>query len=213
LVDASPAVGEARENVVAAQRALQKARGEFGPTVALSIRRDYLGQDPDSFGRANRHIAPADYRVGLEFEQPLFPLSSEGSDVDKAQADLRKAEASYRQARIEVQTKLFGALSARREAERSFAAGESSLTDAEEVLALTQAQFRAGRKDLDAVQHARMDRDAAEADLEKLGAQRAAAEWRAVRATVPRDFPVLLFEELHLGISPASASGSEAAPD
>lgn len=202
LVDASPAVAEARENMVAAQRAVQRALGEFGPTVSLSVRRDYLGQDPDSFGRANHHIAPADYRIGLEFEQPLFPFSPQDSDVDKARAELRKAQASYREARIDVQTKLLGALSARREAERSFAAAESSLADAEQVLELTDAQFRAGRKDFDAVQHARMDRDAAQADLEKLGAQRAVAEWRAVRATLPQDFPVLIFRELHLQIRP-----------
>jgi outer membrane protein TolC len=202
LVDASPAVGEARENMVAAQKALQRALGEFGPSISLSVRRDYLGQDPDSFGRANRHIAPADYRIGLEFQQSLFPLFSQGSDVDKARAELRKAQASYRGARIDVQTKLLGALSTRRQAERSFAAAESSVADADEVLALTEAQFHAGRKDLDAVQHARMDRDTAQADLEKLGAQRAIAEWQAVCATLPRDFPALVFRELHLQLRP-----------
>jgi outer membrane protein len=201
LVDASPGVGEARENMIAAQRALQRALGEYGPTVSLSVRRDYLGQDPDSFGRANRHIAPADYRIGLEFEQPLFPLASQSADVEKARAELRKAEASYKGARIDVQTKLFGALSARREAERSFAAAESSLIDAEQVLALTRAQFHAGRKDLDAVEHATMDRDTAQADLERLDAQRAVAEWGAVRAVVPRDFAALVFRELHLEIT------------
>lgn len=206
LVDASPAVGEARQNVLAAQRALQRVRGEFGPTISFSVRRDYLGQDPDSFGRANRHIAPADYRVGLEFEQPLFPFSSQDSDLDKARAELRKAQASYREARIDVQTKMLGALSARREAERSFAAAEDSFADAQQVLLLTEAEFRAGRKDLDAVQHARMDRDTAQVDLEKLGAERAAAEWAAVRATYPRDFAALLLTELHLQVRSQSPS-------
>jgi outer membrane protein TolC len=207
LVDASPAVGEARENMIAAQRALQRALGEFGPTVSLSVRRDYLGQDPDSFGRANSHIAPADYRIGLEFEQPLFPLSSQGADVDKARAELRKSQASYKEARIDVQTKLLGAWSARLEAERSFTAAESSLADAEQVLALTRAQFHAGREDLDAVEHATMDRDTALADLEKLGAERAIAQWQAARATFPRDFPALVFRELHLEMRPETAAG------
>jgi outer membrane protein TolC len=207
LVDASPAVGEARENMIAAQRALQRALGEYGPTVSLSVRRDYLGQDPDGFGRANRHIAPADYRIGLELEQPLFPLASQDADVEKARAELRKAQASYKGARIDVQTKLFGALSARREAERSFAAAESSLVDAEEILALTRAQFHAGRKDLDAVEHATMDRDTAQADLETFDAQRAIAEWGAVRAVLPRDFAALVFRELHLEIRPETAAG------
>lgn len=197
-VSSSPAVVEAQENVVSASMKLRQARGEFGPQISISVQRDYLGQDTDSFGLANRRLAPADYRIGLEFQQPLFPLSSEVSDVERARAKLRKAEASYRQAILDVQTNLAQALSARREAERSYGAGQSSLTDAEQVLALTEAQYRAGRKDLDDVEHARMDRDAAEADLEKLGAQRALAEWTADRALYPREFPALLLRRLHL---------------
>jgi outer membrane protein TolC len=200
LVGSSPAVAEAQENMVAARMKLHQALGEFGPKISLSVQRDYLGQDPDSFGRANHHIAPADYRVGLEFQQPLFPLASEGSDVDRTRAELRKAEASYRQAVLDVQTKLAEALSARREAERSYAAAQSSLTDAEQVLELTEAQYRAGRKDLDAVEHARMDRNAAEADLEKLSAQRVLAEWTAEGALFPREFPAMLLRQLHLEV-------------
>jgi outer membrane protein TolC len=200
LVASSPAVAEARDNAVAARMKLRQALGEFGPKISLSVRRDYLGQDPNSFGRANRHIGPADYRVALEFEQPLFPLASEGSDVDRARAQLRKAQASYREAVLDAQTRLATALSARREADRSYAAALVSLADAQQVLGLTQAQHRAGRKDLDAVAHARMDRDAAEADLEKLSAQRVLAEWTAERALFPREFPAVLLRQLHLEV-------------
>src|SRR6185437_12541914 len=76
LVDANPAVAEAREEIVAARNKLHRALGEFGPSVSLEVKRDYLGQDTDSFGRANHHLAPADYLIALEFEQPLFPLGS-----------------------------------------------------------------------------------------------------------------------------------------
>jgi outer membrane protein TolC len=200
LIDSSPAAAEAREDVVAAESKLHRALGEFGPSISLAVRRDYLGQNTDSFGRANHLIAPADYLIALEFQQPLFPLGSQGADVDKARAELRKAQASYRQARLEVQTKLAAALSARRAAERSYMAAESSLADAEQVLELTKAQYLAGRKDLDSVDHARMDRDTAEAELEKLASARALAQWRAARALLPRQFPTALMHQLHLDI-------------
>ena len=200
LVASSPVVAQARDNVDAARMKLRQALGEFGPKISLSVRRDYLAQDPNSFGRANHHIAPADYRVALEFEQPLFPLASEGSDVDRARAEVRKAEASYQQALLDVQTKMAAALSARREAERSYEAAQSSLSDAQQVLDLTQAQYHAGRKDLDAVQHAAIDRDAAEAELEKLSSQRALAEWTAERALLSQQFPGMLLRQLQLHV-------------
>lgn len=200
LVDSSPAVAESREEVAAAESKLHRAMGEFGPTVSLSVRRDYLGQNADSFGRANQHLAPADYLIALEFDQPLFPLGSQDADIDKAHAELRKAQASYRQARLDMQTKLAAALSARRAAEMSYLAAESSLADADQVLQLTQAQYSAGRKDLDSVDHARMDRDAAEAELEKLATQRALAQWQASRALFPQQFAIALMRQLHLEV-------------
>lgn len=193
-------MAEAREEVAAAENKLHRAMGEFGPSVSLSVRRDYLGQNTDSFGRANQHIAPADYLIALEVEQPLFPLGSQDADVDKSRSELRKAQASYRQARLDVQTKVAPALSARREAERSYLAAENSLVDAEQVLALTEAQYSAGRKDLDSVDHARMDRDAAEAELEKLASTRAFPRWQAALALFPHQFPTAMMRQLHLEV-------------
>jgi outer membrane protein TolC len=207
-IESSPAVAEARADVSAARSKLDGTFGEYGPTISLEMRRDYLGQDPESFGRANGHIAPADYSIDLELEQPLFPFGSQSSDVEKARAELRKAEASLRQARLDVQTKLAAALSARREAERSYAAARDSLADAEQVLELSEAQYRAGRQDLDTVQHARMDRDAAEANVEEIAAQRALAEWKAARALSSRVFPSMLLRQLHLAVGfPAGRDG------
>jgi outer membrane protein TolC len=146
--------------------------------------------------------------IALEFEQPLFPLGSQAADVDKARAELRKARASYRQARLEVQTKLADALSARQAAERSYLAAESGLADAEQVLQLTESQYFAGRKDLDSVDHARMDRDAAEAELEKLASARALAQWQAARTLFPRQFPMALMRQLHLKVRLPTGSES-----
>jgi outer membrane protein TolC len=200
LIDSSPAVAEARQEVLAAQSKVHRALGEFGPSISLAVRRDYLGQDVDSFGRANHHIAPADYLIALEFVQPLFPLGTQDADVDRARAELRRAQASYRQARLEAQTKLAAALSARRAAERSYLAAKSSLADAERVLSLTQARYLAGRKDLDSVDHARIDLDAAEAELAKLASARALEQWEVARVLLPRQFPTALMQQLHLEV-------------
>ena len=198
MVDESPAVAGAWQDVLAAESALRRAQDEYGPTVAFTAQRDYLGQSPDGLGYANKHVGSADYRVGLQISQPLFPFDSQSADIDKARAQLRKAQASYQQARIQVKMKLVSALAARREAQRSFAAAQTSLVDAEQVLALTEAQYDAGRTDLDTVEHARMDRDASQADLDRLNSQLVLTEWMVERTQSPKQFPVVVLRELHI---------------
>ncbi len=73
VVENTPAVAAAKAKVAAATAKFQQAKRGFGPSITFSARRDYLGQDPDSFGAANHHISPSDYRVNLGIEQPLFP--------------------------------------------------------------------------------------------------------------------------------------------
>jgi outer membrane protein TolC len=197
-IEKTPAVQAAKDNVAAARAKLHEAQRAFGPTVSLSVRRDYLGEDPDSFAEANHHIAPSDYRVGLSFAQPLFPFVSEVAQVDKARAQLRRAQAGYDQALLEAQTKIRTALNARREAEMSYRSAISSLAESERVLTLTNSLYHAGRTDLDSVEHAQMDRVKAETDLQTLESKRSFAQWVAVRALEPDTFPVLLIEQLHL---------------
>ena len=74
------------------------------------------------------------------------------------------------------------------------------------LLQLTEAQYAAGRKDLDSVDHARMDRETAEAELEKLASARALAQWQAARALFPQQFPVALMRQLHLEVRLPSGS-------
>jgi outer membrane protein TolC len=184
----------------AARAKLHEAQRSFGPSMSLSIRRDYLGQDPVSFANANHHISPNDYRVGLSIEQPLFPFDSEIAQVDRARAQMRKAEASYEQAWLEAQTKARSALSVRQEADASYTASKASLAESERVLSLTESLYRAGRTDLDSVQHARMDRDKVRTEVLALASKRALAAWTATRALQPAKFPGLLFGELHLRV-------------
>lgn len=198
VVENAPAVAAARQKVEQARAKLHQAQRAFGPSVSLSVRRDYLGEDPDSFGRANRSLAPSDYRIGLSFEQPLLPVATEIAAVDRARAEFRKAQASFEQARLDAQTKLSGALSAQREAEASYAAARASLGESRRVLELTQSLYRAGRTDLDSVQHAQIDSEKAEADTQTLASRRSSAEWAVARALLPEQFPDLLFDQLHL---------------
>jgi outer membrane protein TolC len=197
-IEKTPAVQAAKDNVAAARAKLHEAQRAFGPTVSLSVRRDYLGEDPDSFAAANHHIAPSDYRVGLSFAQPLLPFVSEVAQVDKARAQLRRAQASYDQALLEAQTKLRNALNAQHEAQMSYRSAISSLAEAERVLTLTNSLYHAGRTDLDGVEHAQMDAVKAETDLQTLESRRSFAQWVAARALEPEAFPGLLIEQLHL---------------
>lgn len=205
-IEASPAVVAAQENVLAAQSEVRRTRGEFGPKLELTLQKDFLGQDPYSFVVANRRLAAADYRVGLQLTVPLPPYDAEEADVAKAHAQLHKAQASYQQARIEAQTSILEAISAQRMAERSLEAAQNNLADAEQILVLTEAQFRAGRKDRDAVEHALMDRNTAQANVAELDAQRVLSEWMAVRAQFPQQFPAMLLDKLHLDVQTPNLS-------
>lgn len=200
VIENTPTVAAAKAKADAAAAKFQQAKRSFGPSVTFSARRDYLGQSPDSYGAANHHIVPNGYRVDLGVEQPLFPVATEVAAVDKARAELRKAQAGYDQARLEAETKLRGALGAQREAEASLLAARASLSESQKVLALTESLYRAGRTDLDNVQHAQMDRDKAEAGTRTLASKRAAAEWAVARALQPAQFPDVLFGQLHLQV-------------
>jgi outer membrane protein TolC len=200
VVENTPAVAAARAKVDVATAKFRQAKRSFGPSVTFSARRDYLGQSADSYGAANHHIVPNGYRVDLGVEQPLFPIATEVAAVDKARAELRKAQAGYDQARLEAETKLRGALGAQHEAEASLLAARTSLGESQKVLTLTESLYRAGRTDLDNVQHAQMDRDKAEAQTKTLVSRRAAAEWGVARALQPTRFPDALFGQLHLQV-------------
>jgi outer membrane protein TolC len=197
-VDTAPSVLAAKERVAAAQAKLEQSERAFGPSLSLSAQRDYLGQDPRSFGVANRHVAANDYRIGLTFQQPLFPFVSEAAAVSRARAEVRKAQASYEQSRLDAQANVQKALGSRREAETSYIASKASLADAENVLRLTQSLYRAGRADLDSVQHAQMDRDKARADVLELESRKALAQWAFVRALRPGEFSGGLVRQLRL---------------
>jgi outer membrane protein TolC len=65
VVESDPAVISAKEQITAAEDKLGQARAQFGPTLSLTARRDYLGQSPDGFGDANRMWIPLPRRIVL----------------------------------------------------------------------------------------------------------------------------------------------------
>lgn len=198
IVEDTPAVASAKAKVDAAAAKFSQAKRSFGPSITFTARKDYLGQSTDSYGAANHHLDPSDYRIDLGFEQPLFPVATEVAAVDKARAELRKAQAGYDQARLEAETKLRGALAAQQEAEASLRAARTSLGESQKVLTLTESLYHAGRTDLDNVQHAQMDRDKAEAETRSLVSKRASAEWGVAKVLQPTRFADSLFGQLHL---------------
>ena len=198
IVENTPTVAAAKAKVEAATAKFQQAKRSFGPSITFTARKDYLGQSVDSYGAANHHIDPSDYRIDLGFEQPLFPVATEVAAVDKARAELRKAQAGYDQARLEAETKLRGALAAQQEAEASLRAARTSLGESQKMLTLTESLYHAGRTDLDNVQHAQMDRDKAEAETRSLVSKRASAEWAVAKVVQPTRFADVLFGQLHL---------------
>jgi len=200
LVEAEPAVVAAWEKIAAAAQKLRQEESEFGPSISLTARRDYLAQNPDSFGEANRHIAPNGTMIALSIQQPLFPLLSESADVQRARAEWRKAKAAYEQARLDTEGRMQTALNATREAVSSYAAARSSLEESEQVLALTQSLYAAGRTDLDSVDRSRIDVDKAQADLKTLSSQKLSAAWMTLRALQPEGFAPLLFQALRLQV-------------
>jgi outer membrane protein TolC len=75
------------------------------------------------------------------------------------------------------------------------------LADAERILGLTESQFRAGRTDLDNVEHARLDRDKVRATVETLKSQNALALWALTRATRPEEFSAMVLQQLHVELT------------
>ena len=212
IVSKDPAVVAAEQKVEQAKAKLHQAERAFGPSVSLSVRRDYLGQDADSFGRANRSIAPSDYRIGLSFVQPLFPVATEVAGVSRTRAELKKAQATFEQARLDCEKRISGALGAQQEAEASYVAARNSLGESRHVLELTQSLYRAGRTDLDNVQHSQIDVEKSSMDTQMLASRRSSAEWAVARALLPEQFPDLLFDHLHLQVQARQWRDNDTSP-
>jgi outer membrane protein TolC len=182
ILEQDPAVIAAKENVTAAEDKLKQARAAYHPSVSLFARRDYLGQDPQALSAANHSIGPSGYRYGLMIQQPILPLTSETANIRSAAADHKKAQATYEQTLIAAETNLRNALSREVETKASASAAQTSLFAARQILTLTESLYRAGRTDLDSLEHAQIDVTTGEEQAKLAELDTVVAEWNLRRA-------------------------------
>jgi len=202
ILDSDTGIVARRQKVEAARDKLKAAERAYGPTVTVSVRKDWLGQSADDQWTANRQIQPYDYQIGVSFQQQLFPFATERAGVDRAQVEVRHAQAELDQARLDAEKKLRAALSARDEAEASWRSARNSLEEAQRILMLTESLYSAGRTDLDSVQHATLDRDKAQATVVTLSSRRTSAAWAALRALEPAQFTGTVLRQFGLSLKP-----------
>jgi outer membrane protein TolC len=198
IVENEPSVVSAKEKIAVAEQKLKQTHAAFGPTMSIDARRDYLGQNVNSLSAANNTIAPNSYRIGVSFSQPVFPFASELGAVDKAKAEVRRAQAVTDQARIDADAKFRTAISASLEAEASVRAAKSSLVEAQRVLTLTESLRQAGRTDLDNLAHARIDLHKAQVQMDTLASQALLAKWDLERSFQATQFPRELLSRLNI---------------
>lgn len=198
IIEESSEVVAAKEKIAAAHAKLQEAERAFGPSVSFSAERDYLGQNVDSLAEAARQLRPNDYWFGLSFQLPVLPLLSEAAAVSKARAEVRKAQAAAQQAHFDIEAKLQKAIALQHEADASYAAAKASFADSVKVLTLTESLYRAGQTDLDSVQHAQMDSDNAETDVQTWASKRAFAAWATVSVLHPSEYLNIVMRQLRL---------------
>lgn len=195
-VENDPEVISAKEKVTEAEAGLRQTHAAFGPSIEIDARRDYLGQDVDSLSLANHAIAPNSYRVGVSLIQPLFSFTTESSAIDKARVALRKAQVSTNQARGDADAKLRTAIAAQVEADASYRAAQSSVTEAQQVVELTVSLYKAGRTDMDSVEHAELDLEKVQTEFRTMASHRLLANWDVARAFQATRFAYALLHQL-----------------
>jgi outer membrane protein TolC len=199
ILQSDPAVVAANEAITVAQSKLNQAKTAFGPTLALVARRDFLGQNPNSFSAANNALSSNSYYVGIVLQQPIFGFTTEYANVRSARADLEKARITYAQAVIQSETKLRSALGANTEAEMSATSAQASLKEAANLASLAESLYKAGRTDLDTVNRARIDLEKADWQAQELTSDLNLSRWLATQALYPKDFSGRLMNKLEVG--------------
>lgn len=198
IVQDDPGVKAAKERVTMAQHKLDQTHASFYPTVAMTGRYDWLGQNPNSADAAISSTSPNSYRFGVVLSQPLGPFTSEYAAVEAAHADVLKADALYRQALLDAETKLRTVLNAKTQTELS--AKSSQLQTAQTRLTFQQTSqlFKDGYTDLDAVSHAQISLSKEQEASDELLSDAKLAEWNAYLVLRPDEFAAVLLGVNHV---------------
>lgn len=199
IVQDDPGVKAAKERVTMAQHKLDQTRASFYPTVAMTGRYDWLGQDPNSVDAAVSSTSANSYRFGVVLQQPLGPFTTEYAAVETAHADVLKADTLYRQALIDAETKLRTVLNAKVQTELS--AKSSQLLTAQTRLTFQQTKqlFKDGYADIDAVSHAQISLSKEQEATDELLSDAKLAAWNAYLVLRPDEFAAALLEINHTG--------------
>jgi len=160
----------------------------------MTGRYDWLGQNPDSVDAAVSSTSPNSYRFGVVLQQPLGPFTAEYAAVETAHADVLKADALYRQALIDAETKLRTVLNAKTQTELS--AKTSQLLTAQTRLTFQQTNqlFKDGYADLDAVSQAQINLSKEQETTDELLSDAKLAAWNAYLVLRPDAFAAALLE-------------------
>jgi outer membrane protein TolC len=200
VLDHDPSVIAARENVTVAEAKLRQAKAAYGPTISLFGRRDYLGQDPSGLSAANHNIAPESYRIGIQVQQPILPLTSESSAVSSARAELREAQAKYSQAIRDAESRGQESWATLQETAAAALQARTVLESSQHLLALTESLYKAGRTDLDDLQSARINVEKQQSLLERTASDLLVANWAWYRAQRPSEFASTIAGQLHVDL-------------
>jgi outer membrane protein TolC len=198
IIQDDPGVKAAKERVAMAQHKLEQTRAGFYPTVAMTGRYDWLGQDPSNVETALNSTTANSYRFGVVLQQPLGPFTSEYAAVESAHADLLKADALYQQALIDAETKLRIVLNAKTQTELS--AKSSQLQTAQTRLTFQQTSqlFKDGYADLDAVSQAQISLSKEQEAADELLSDAKLAAWNAYLVLRPDEFAAMLLGMNHV---------------
>jgi outer membrane protein TolC len=156
FVEQDPAVRAAKERVEVALRKLEQARAAFQPTVALFGRYDGLGQNAASFGDAYDATRKNSRLVGIVFQQPLGPFTSEYAGVESARADHVKADAMYQAALVDADNRLRSAWNGKRQSALALEAARRSALHAVQNQDLTEQLYGGGRVTEDAIDQSKI---------------------------------------------------------
>ena len=165
----NPSIVAAERQVEAARQAARASSGTWWPQLLASAQ---LNQ----FGSSNGYFS-TEWNLGVGFRYPIYTGGSRGSNIDRAQADLRQTEEVLRETELQVQTLVDRAETGLTEAQARVEALGEAVRLMEEVARVEQLSLAEGV----GIQRDLLD---AEADLLRARAGLIQAEGAAVLARV-----------------------------
>ncbi len=131
-----PEMKAALEQVEAAKAAVRAAKSAYSPKVELD----------GAYGRMDSGFFPydKDWSVGVMVRLPLFTGFERGHQLERAKAELSKAEELHGQQALYVRQEVWDAYASLQEAANAVQAVKALVADAKESLRMAQERYKAG---------------------------------------------------------------------